>query len=86
MLVTLCKRFARVERRFLRFYSVNLEHVVSNDNRERHQDDNDAVDQSFDVEKIRRDDDKCLRIAILGLPNAGKSTLVNQLAGRQVIN
>lgn len=33
----------------------------------------------------RRKDEKCLKIAILGAPNVGKSTLVNQLIKRSVI-
>ncbi|XP_011307404.1 GTPase Era, mitochondrial [Fopius arisanus] len=81
MLVT-CRRVLRVERS-LRFFSVNLEQVP-NDKIDGMQDDDYVVDQSFDVQRIRRDEDKSLRIAILGLPNAGKSTLVNQLAGRQI--
>ncbi|XP_015121790.1 GTPase Era, mitochondrial [Diachasma alloeum] len=86
MLVTLCRRVLSVERKLLRFYSVNLEHVVSNHSREGglQQGEDYVVDQSFDVTRLRRDEDKSLRIAILGLPNAGKSTLVNALAGRQI--
>lgn len=47
-------------------------------------------DQPSDLEKPKEDvkqfgQPKSLRIAILGMPNAGKSTLVNQLIRRQVI-
>ncbi|XP_063983669.1 GTPase Era, mitochondrial [Diachasmimorpha longicaudata] len=85
MLVTLCRRVLRVDRSLLRFCSVNAEHVVTNPSgSEGHPDDDFIVDQSFEIGRLRREEDKCLRIAILGLPNAGKSTLVNQLVGRQI--
>lgn len=48
-------------------------------------------DHSSDLQKPKEvvkqfSQPKSLRIAILGMPNAGKSTLVNQLIRRQVIN
>ncbi|XP_015510527.1 GTPase Era, mitochondrial [Neodiprion lecontei] len=42
------------------------------------------VSADDDFSNVRREEFKSLRIAILGLPNAGKSTLINQLIHHQV--
>ncbi|XP_032680626.1 GTPase Era, mitochondrial [Odontomachus brunneus] len=43
-----------------------------------------VLQPSHNTTSVRRENEKCLKIAILGAPNVGKSTLVNQLIKRSV--
>ena len=68
-----------------RRFSIALESTLAPHHQEHnvnHQDD--IIEKDKDYAGIRSDDTKSLRIAIIGLPNVGKSTLINGLIKRPV--
>ncbi|XP_029155822.1 GTPase Era, mitochondrial [Nylanderia fulva] len=78
MLFTIEKYVIRVGSRYLRRYFSRTVDATKLDSQT-------FIRQSDDTStSIRRESQKSLRIAILGAPNAGKSTLVNQLIKRTV--
>ncbi|XP_014481467.1 PREDICTED: GTPase Era, mitochondrial [Dinoponera quadriceps] len=78
MLFTIEKYAIRLSSRFLRrCFSKNVD-VLSTDAEEL------MLHRNHNFISVSREDEKCLNIAILGAPNVGKSTLVNQLIKRSV--
>lgn len=70
--------FRAGSRYFRRCFSKNVDALTANDSQEL----TPRPDDKFT--SVRRESQKSLKIAILGAPNAGKSTLVNQLIKRSV--
>ncbi|XP_018303138.1 GTPase Era, mitochondrial [Mycetomoellerius zeteki] len=78
MLFTLERYAIRASARYLRRCFSNSDGISVNDPQEF------ALQSNENRTLIRREDEKSLKIAFLGAPNVGKSTLVNQLIKRSI--